>query len=256
MIWTGDAYWLILSQCDDPSARWASEGLQKRGLVPIEMVTTDMLGPAVRWDHRVGVHGASIEITLSEEKVISSHNTRGVLNRLRGIPSWRHFSRFHSDDHNYAQTELAAFFLSWLSCLPQPVLNRPTPHGFAGRERHLSEWALLTTAVGLQMPLYRQSSINCSEEVGDRQLMLEGTKLDTVLVIGQHSFGTAPPDVRSACERLAILANTAILGVDFTSGLKGSWLFAGATPLPDLRVGGEPALDALAEAFQAQGVWA
>jgi hypothetical protein len=76
---------------------------------------------------------------------------------------------------------------------------------------------------------------------------------DTVLVIDRNAFGAAPPSVLSSCKRLAALAGTAILGIEFKAGALGRWTFAGATPQPDLRIGGQPALDALAEALQAEG---
>jgi hypothetical protein len=41
-----------------------------------------------------------------------------------------------------------------------------------------------------------------------------------------------------------------LLGIDFAMSAVGApWEFAGATPLPDLTLGGEPLLDALAVAL-------
>jgi hypothetical protein len=41
-----------------------------------------------------------------------------------------------------------------------------------------------------------------------------------------------------------------LLGIDFAMSAVGApWEFAGATPLPDLRLGGEPLLDALTMAL-------
>ena len=155
--------WLILHHSGDPSARWAYEGLKQRGLAPLELVTAEMLGPGLRWDHRVGANGASIEISLPNGRVLSGRTIRGVLNRLRGVTGWRSLHRVRVDDRSYAEQELAAFFLSWLSCLPPPILNQPTPHGLAGRERHMSEWVLLATAAGLTTVPWRQSSRTRSE---------------------------------------------------------------------------------------------
>jgi hypothetical protein len=52
--------------------------------------------------------------------------------------------------------------------------------------------------------------------------------------------------------RLAQLAETHLLGIELGfNASANAWMFAQATPLPDLTVGGEPLLDALAaELFQ------
>jgi hypothetical protein len=66
-------------------------------------------------------------------------------------------------------------------------------------------------------------------------------------VVGRKALGPpTPPEVVAACGRLARFARTSILEVDFD----GSWLFAGATPVPGLRRGGDPILDLLAAALK------
>jgi hypothetical protein len=116
----------------------------------------------------------------------------------------------------------------------------------------MSEWVFLAAAAGLLTNPYQQSSRTHSES-SLKKKAVPGAPPDTVLVIDRHVFGAAPPSVLSSCQRLAMLAGTAILGIDFNAGALGRWTFAGATPLPDLRIGGQPALDALAEALQAEG---
>lgn len=56
-----------------------------------------------------------------------------------------------------------------------------------------------------------------------------------------------PRETRESCLRLAQLAETRLLGIELVSDTSSnSWTFAGATPMPDLRIGGEALLDALA----------
>lgn len=243
--------WIILCQSNDSSALWVYEGLQRRGLVPLELVTAEMLGPGLRWNHRVGPKGTSIEISFADGRILSSDSIRGVLNRLIKISSWYPLHRVKAGDRNYAGTELTAFFLSWLSCLPPPILNRPTPQGLAGRERHISEWFLLATTAGLTTVPYRQSS-RAPFEVSKERLASEASPFKTVLVLDRYVFGAAPPSVLRACRRLAMLAGTTILGIEFAVGVNGQWTFASATPLPDLRLGGQSVLDALVEIFQGE----
>jgi hypothetical protein len=54
----------------------------------------------------------------------------------------------------------------------------------------------------------------------------------------------------AGCARLAQLSATDLLGIDFNLTWTGDWVFRNATPQPDLRLGGEALLDALAIALQ------
>lgn len=159
-------------------------------------------------------------------------------------------------DHDYITQEFTAFFMSWLYALPGPILNRPTPQGLGGRWRHASEWALLASAAGLPTPPYRLSSLDAHDEMaaGERGLFPAGTPTRQAVVVGGVAFAPEgmPGEIRDACARLAEAADTPLLGVDFAAGACGEWTFAGATPLPDLRAGGQPLLDALARALGAE----
>ena len=69
----------------------------------------------------------------------------------------------------------------------------------------------------------------------------------TVLLVANRVVGDAIPEaIAEGCRRLGQLSKTALLGIDFAANSKGYWTFASATPLPDLRQGGEALLDALA----------
>ena len=67
-----------------------------------------------------------------------------------------------------------------------------------------------------------------------------------VVVNGVVTGPRAPDGIREGCKRLSELSATPLLGVDFTVDEAGSWTFAGASVMPDLRLGGDPLLDALA----------
>jgi hypothetical protein len=80
-----------------------------------------------------------------------------------------------------------------------------------------------------------------------------GTSTITAIVVGDRVVGPAlPREVQLGCLRLARLSQTPLLGIELTNGgSTNDWSFAGATPMPDLRMGGEPLLDALfAELYQ------
>ena len=83
------------------------------------------------------------------------------------------------------------------------------------------------------------------------RLTAPGTPTQTVIVIGSHVVGESiASTLKQSCRQLAVLAQTPLLGIDFVKDQQGHWLFAGATPLPDLVQGGEATLDALAVALQ------
>lgn len=245
--------WLVLYASNDVSALWAYQGIKARGLAPLELVSAEMLAYGLRWVHQLGADGVNIEITLADNRVIRKDAIRGVLNRLLSVP-YEHFLLVDPADRNYATQELAAFYMSWLYTLPQPVINRPTPQGLAGQWRHVSEWVWLASKAGLSTPDYRQSSNDHVEEMFvERSLVPIGTPVNTVIVIAGHVFGApAPAEIHEGCRRLAELSGTALLGVEFAPGSAGPWTFAGATPYPDLRLGGQAFLDVLASVLKGE----
>jgi hypothetical protein len=71
------------------------------------------------------------------------------------------------------------------------------------------------------------------------------------IVVGRQVVGSTVP--RSIAERSMVLSEIArqpLLGVDFTQEADGRWVFAGASPKPDLRLGGNELLDALTLSLQ------
>ncbi len=242
--------WLVLSSSTDASAHWAYGGLRARGFAPLEMISAEALAYSQRWEHRLGSDGVGISLTLSDGRTISNGEVRGVLNRLTYVPT-QHL--FVTRDHDYMSQEFTAFFMSWLYALPQPVLNRPTPQGLCGPWRHVSEWVLLASQAGLPTLPFRQSSLDTINEMKvERKVFPAGTPIIQTITVGSHvsSPQKMPPEIDEGCRRLAAMTGTALLGVDFARTPAGAWAFAGATPVPDLRPGGEPLLDALATALR------
>lgn len=245
--------WLVLCASTDMSALWAYQSLKARGFAPLELVSAEMLAYSLHWMHRLRPDGVSTEITLADNRVIHKDAIRGVLNRLFSVPS-EHIQLTDPADSNYATQELTAFYMSWLYALPQPVINRPTPQGLAGQWRHVSEWVWLASKAGLPTPNYKQSSTDLIDEMFlERRLVPFGTPVNTVIVIAGHAVGTpAPAEICEGCCRLAELSGTALLGVEFIHDSAGSWTFAGATPYPDIRLGGQAFLDVLTSVLRGE----
>lgn len=245
--------WIVLCQSEDEPAIWAFKGLKARGLHPIELITIDMLEKDVTWEHRVGSQEAFVEITLKSGLKIRSTDVRGVLNRLLWIPLTSP-ADVRPEDREYAMMELYAFFVSWLHSLPNLVLNRPAPQGLSGRWRHASEWFWLASKARFQMSTYRLSSRDISDKADiSSKLELPTNPEKTVIVVdGRVVSPSAPLEISKKCIRLSKLAGISLLGVYFSAGSAGPWTFAGATPFPDLRLGGTTFLDILATVFKGE----
>ena len=238
--------WLLLCSANDPSAMWAYQGLRRRGLLPLELVTAESLLQGCTWEHRVGAAKPSIVVTLADGRVITNETVRGTLNRLTHVPMQKLAG---APDHDYAAQEYAAFFMSWLYALPQPMLNSTAVQGLSGAWRHASEWVSLAAQAGLPTPHYRQTSEDTIDERREmRTLFPAGSPTTLFITVGDRVVGPeVQPEIRAGCLRLAQLAQTRLLGIELaTDSSSNSWVFAGATPMPDLRAGGEPLLDALA----------
>ena len=238
--------WLVLCDARDVSAAWAHSRLKARGLQPLHIISAEQLALSDFQEHRIDMHRATLRFRTEAGLQVDAQQLRGVLNRLYTVPI-AHWRQAPQVDQDYVQQELVAFFLSWLTALPCPVINRPTPQGLCGQWRCESEWAWLARQAGLPVAPYRQSSRERIDEMkGERRMIAAGALVRSAIVAGDSVAGPPmPPAVQAACLRLARLASTELLGIDFVDGAAGAWTFAGASPTPELSSGGEPLVDAL-----------
>ncbi|MEA3028935.1 MAG: hypothetical protein QOG13_260 [Sphingomonadales bacterium] len=235
---------LILCEAGDPAASWAAERLRARGR-SVDIVTGAALGDAARWEHRIDGTAAAVRVTLADGQILSSDAPRPILNRLGFAPLDR-LRATAGEDYCYASQELFAFYLSWLHAWPAVVINRPTPQGLGGNQRHGSAWAALAAAAGLPTRRWRQSD---EDPPGFGWAPAPAAAMAFV-VAGRALL---PPelagDLAAPCRALAAGAGTALLGIGFAGDAQGGWEMVGASPVPDLAPGGEPLVEALAEAL-------
>jgi hypothetical protein len=236
---------MILVLCDvaDESALWAMAALRARGHSPT-MLTGSTLASVERWHHTVDSEGARWDLSLPGGTCLRSQETRGVLNRLPYLPSaWQH--GIGGPDRGYAIQEMYAFYLSWLHALPGRKLNPPTPQGLCGNWRHPSAWAALAHQVGLPVHPYQQTSAHEPTTLWQSRC---GSATATVHVVGTCVVGAKEivQSYRTFCIRLAELANTPLLGLDFSPDRDGIWRLARVSVMPNLISGGEELADALA----------
>jgi hypothetical protein len=229
--------WLVLCQPDDHAALWAYAGLKARGLAPLHLVCPQALACATRIVHRIDESGARFELSLADGVRLTSGDVHGVLNRMSHLPT-AHLGPVESDDSRYAAAELAALTLSWLACISPVTVNRPSARGLPGAWRPAAQWAALASAAGLPVsavPLF-SPGIHPRPAVPNQ----------SVIVVASTVHGAAAPDaIARSCTRLAEAAGLDLLGIGFHVDATGTWRFAYADPMPDLRLGGEALVDRL-----------
>lgn len=236
---------LVLCTAGDAAALWAAQGLQARRLTPLHVLTPELLVWSRTWEHRLGSGDARVALALHDGRTIDGAAVGGVLNRLTHLEGHL-FPLARTADRNYALQEMTALFMSWLAALPGVVLNRAVPQGLCGSWRHPSEWAILAARAGLATRPYHQNG-RALVPVGAQET--DGRETSTVFVVDGHVVGDVPSRVKSQCRRLSQLSATPLLGITLAAGADGRPTFAHATPQPDLRVGGDALLDALASAL-------
>ncbi|GAA1390469.1 hypothetical protein [Catellatospora chokoriensis] len=223
--------WLVLCHPDDHAALWAYTALKARGLAPLRLVCPQALACATHVVHRIDAHGARFELSLADGSTLASKQIRGVLNRMSSLPV-AHLGPADDVDSRYAAEELSALALSWLSCISPVMVNRPSPRGLPGAWRPAAQWAVLAAQAGLAVsavPLY-------SPGLHPRPL----APARVVVVAAGTAYGApAPEAVMRACVQLADAAELDLLSVGFHVEPDGTWRFAHADPLPDLRLGGQ-----------------
>jgi hypothetical protein len=114
-----------------------------------------------------------------------------------------------AEDRAYVSSEMTAFLLAWLSSLPCPVLNRPTPSGLCGPGWRIEQWIHLAAGLGIPVKSVRRST--------------SGTAVDqtqggiSVTIVGRECLGTVDPALADYSRRLATAADVDLLEVRYTS---------------------------------------
>lgn len=244
--------WLVFCEATDVVGSWAFLGLKKRGLEPVRIVLPDELTFGAEYVHRLSATSVDTELRLKGDQPIASHQISGVFNRLVEMPP-EYLDLVGESDRDYIQEEFHAFFMSWMNSLACPVLNPPGATYLFGEWYHVSEWLSLANQVGLPILPYVMSS-HPEAKSGSA---LEGPAPDdrkTALVIGDHVIAPGASDaIALGCHSLASLVDLPVLGLEFVVTSDNQWLFCGASPLPDLRMGGQHALEALAQTLNPNG---
>jgi hypothetical protein len=242
--------WLVLADTGDDAAVWAAEGLPQRGMHPLRLVSGYELAMGTIWDHRVDKSGARTRLRFSDGLAVDDTQLRGVVNRLSGfsVPP----AGVSAGDSEYAACERNALLLSWLVSLRCPVLNRPSPASGPGGYRSVSAWRQLAHRAGLRILPLIQSDVS---EPGENGSEGDAGRQRTVFAVAGHFVPGGDGDgdgdwdeaMEAGCARLSRLAGHAVLAIQFACRPGRAPLFCSATQQGDLRLGGSPLLDLLAD---------
>jgi hypothetical protein len=133
-------------------------------------------------------------------------------------------------DRAYVAAEMNAFLRFWLRELSCPMLNRPTPNGFAGPQWRHEQW--VHTAARLGIPVLRSY----------RHIAFTGacaakahvpTEDVTVTIVGGQHVGAVDEVLAKQARRLADAAGVDLLDVRF-NGVEAGSCFVSANPWPDI----------------------
>jgi hypothetical protein len=246
---------LVLCGLDDTSALWFARRATQSG-ADCTIVTTEALSFARQFSHRLDGGAVRTAVRLADGTSLTDHDIGGVLNRAVQPPTaaWQLAAPAERD---YAAMELHACTLSWLHALPGPVRNRPEPDCLAGPLRHPFVTVAAAHAAGLPCPQVsfgtagagRGESLDPAEALLLASARAAGPRARPVHLVCLDGvvLGCQPPEpVAAAITAFAVRigAGAALLGLDFLAGPDG-WWFAGTSPLPDLRAGGDALVQAL-----------
>jgi hypothetical protein len=149
---------LVIAEANDADAVWCRQALAESFRGPVVQVTPSEMVMAPQLSHRLGTDHESVQLTLARGLTLAGPDLAGVVNRIQRLPD-RHFVQAQGTEHGYAAAELHAFFLGWLSALPCPMFNAPTPaclHGPAHADlaaRHLAALAGWTVGDAPEAPV-------------------------------------------------------------------------------------------------------
>jgi hypothetical protein len=257
---------LILAHSNDQTALQVHVMLKARhGPDQVKLLLSEELAYSSFWKHCLEDGKVTTDLRLRDGTSLKSDCIGVVFNRLLA-PTLPYFAS--AVDQNYAVMEMYALYLSWLSSLPCPVVNRVSPIGLGIQTRSHAEWLMLAGKVGLPvrgfhftsdprwvkeetyLPYRPQSDLGAFdfEKISSPPISREPTFYLENLVEGQENMLISLPNVTgrlsdlygAPLKRLARLAGCDLLQVLFArtatsradaTGRTG-WKVCNVTPFP------------------------
>jgi len=132
----------------------------------------------------------------------------GVFTRLPCVMP-HELLRIKPEDRDYAAAEMQALLVAWLSTLPCPVVNRPTPGYLAGPAWGRERWIFEAARHGIPVVEFDR----CDDDQADLS-----APNSIVTVVGNEILGTSDPCLRAYAAELASIANVTALTALFERG--------------------------------------
>ena len=255
----GVPYLVLAHPTDETAIAVASMLRQRHGEFAVELRSPEELLCASHWDHRVSASGVKTEIRMGDGSFLAGNAPSVIFNRI-GFVDPPQFITAASVDRDYARMEMFALLLSWLANPGCPVINRPAPNALAGSAFRPPMWFRLAQISGL--PTIRLTATSSTRRFPADRLAVRrpdlahvgahhtdgrprpndfswfSTPIDanrvSFLSVGGRISEDAPAALAEPCRRLAQLADTDILRVDFAASADSpsGWAFAGADSCP------------------------
>ncbi|CAL78117.1 conserved hypothetical protein [Bradyrhizobium sp. ORS 278] len=214
---------VLIASRGDPAA--ASFAERAGGIVRV-MTPADLSQPGWTFD----ASGAGPSMAVIAGKTVPSTAIIGVVTRL-AVVTEQDLPHIIVDDRSYVAAEMTAFLLAWLTSLPCPVVNRPSPQCLSGPHWRLAQWRLAANRLGIPtVPTMLRASRTTPQSENDAQ---ERDGTTSIVVVGRHHVGTVDPVLVAYAHALAHAAGVELLSAWF-DGDGPSARFVGASLWPDL----------------------
>jgi len=238
---------VILCHPGDDAALWLAATMRELGGAGIELVTVEELVYSRRIVFRSNDDGDSGSIALADGRTLRAETIAGLVNRVSYLPT-QHFARALAEDRAYAEAELNAFLMAWINGVAGRVINPPLPAALGGGTFPLPTLMHLAAMAGLPTHSWRASAA-AGNDAGDDATPRWPTT-HAAVVFDSRIFGMLLPRAfQDGCRRLAAMAGTPLLQVEFNQSERDGFRFVGATGAVDFRIGGKALARDLARAF-------
>ena len=220
---SGATFLVVASEWDEAAQKFA----ERHRAPGVQLLTPRDLS-RTGWNYSLDRMGERSQAVVMGGLLAGSH-IDGVLTRLACVRE-QDLPHIVAGDRAYVTAEMNAFLLAWLTTLPCPVLNRPTPCCLSGRWWRDEQWVRVAYHLGIpirpvnrRIHLVRRRKPTAASHSG-------GT---TVTLVGNKHIGAADPVLIAHTRHLAQTAGTDLLAVRFTGPSPDS-AFLEATPWPDI----------------------
>jgi hypothetical protein len=210
--------------------RWAGRGA-------VRLAPADLSAPG--WRHYLGRRPCDAEPgrAVLDQRVVATDRIAGVVTRLPAVYD-QDLDWVDPLDRAYVAAEMTAFLTAWLTALPCPVLNRPTPTCLAGPSLAPEQWVRLAAGLGIPVrPVHRRALLTLHPDdvrPGDDAVVEPpAAPLPTLTVVGQRCLGGDDPVLADSALRLAQSVGAELLAVQF-DGFGPAARFCAASPWPDV----------------------